>query len=496
MKKILLTLFIVASLILPIQGNADITKFGGFLPCTSDNGTLCTTSRYISTPGITATTSSTFSFLTASKPVFTDASKNLTSSGTVPIDQGGTGQTTAAAAFGALKQAATASATGVVYLEPKVNLLSNTEWKVMSQSTLENVGTQITLTDVTNGVCLTGNTQGLVIGKLFRFDSGDFNGEIYEVTAITANVSFTINDTSKTDSGSPGTGYEVTPGYIAADYKAPDGWEKSTTLRLYREFGSAYVKGLYGIKIVKGADGVEAFVWPGASSGGSQGKEPFLKSMRGRTVTLGMWVYSISKADNVKLTIYDDGTGGGNFNLSSFAPADSLTWLELTHTFVTDSTEIMIGLYLDGDSNDVVYASHPMLVLGNSIGSGNYAPKPSEIIFVDAPIALTNYTATTGVTDAIINLEAQSSGKIGKGVKSILAEVVEKSSNVADGDGLRLQTSSTNTAGFKINPQVNNITIRGDGEVGCNSDGDVYADFTNTGGGTLTSTVTVNAVRP
>lgn len=40
--------------------------------------------------------------LTASKPVFTDASKNLTSSGTVPINQGGTGQTTQTAAFDAL----------------------------------------------------------------------------------------------------------------------------------------------------------------------------------------------------------------------------------------------------------------------------------------------------------------------------------------------------------------------------------------------------------
>ncbi len=65
MKRLLLTLFIVASLILPIQGNADITKFGGFLPCTSDNGTLCTTSRYISTPGVTFSTSATFSFLTS-----------------------------------------------------------------------------------------------------------------------------------------------------------------------------------------------------------------------------------------------------------------------------------------------------------------------------------------------------------------------------------------------------------------------------------------------
>ena len=35
----------------------------------------------------------TFTGLTASKPVFTDASKNLTSSGTLGVDQGGTGQT-------------------------------------------------------------------------------------------------------------------------------------------------------------------------------------------------------------------------------------------------------------------------------------------------------------------------------------------------------------------------------------------------------------------
>lgn len=40
--------------------------------------------------------------LTASKPVFTDANKKLTSTGTLAIDQGGTGQTTANAALNAL----------------------------------------------------------------------------------------------------------------------------------------------------------------------------------------------------------------------------------------------------------------------------------------------------------------------------------------------------------------------------------------------------------
>lgn len=48
------------------------------------------------------------SALTASKPVFTDGSKRLTSSGTVPLNQGGTGQTTKAAAFDALSPMTTA----------------------------------------------------------------------------------------------------------------------------------------------------------------------------------------------------------------------------------------------------------------------------------------------------------------------------------------------------------------------------------------------------
>lgn len=46
--------------------------------------------------------------LTASKPVFTDGSKNLVSTGTLGIDQGGTGQTTANAGFNALSPMTTA----------------------------------------------------------------------------------------------------------------------------------------------------------------------------------------------------------------------------------------------------------------------------------------------------------------------------------------------------------------------------------------------------
>lgn len=43
--------------------------------------------------GLTSTTAPTMSALTASKPVFTDSSKVLTSSGTMPVNQGGTNLT-------------------------------------------------------------------------------------------------------------------------------------------------------------------------------------------------------------------------------------------------------------------------------------------------------------------------------------------------------------------------------------------------------------------
>lgn len=47
--------------------------------------------------------------LTASKPVFTDANKTLTSTGTVPVDQGGTGRATSTTAYGLIAAGTTAT---------------------------------------------------------------------------------------------------------------------------------------------------------------------------------------------------------------------------------------------------------------------------------------------------------------------------------------------------------------------------------------------------
>jgi hypothetical protein len=188
MKKLFITLFIALSLILPVQGSADITKFGGFLPCTSDNGTLCTTPRYISTPGITVTTSATYSFLTASKPVFTDASKALTSTGTVPIDQGGTGQTTAAAAFTALKQSATESATGVAELATVTEAATGTDTSRITtpQGAAAAIAIHKNPLSFAQGIYLTSSASvtGLTIADNANLEIGPYDVAIWWVGSI------------------------------------------------------------------------------------------------------------------------------------------------------------------------------------------------------------------------------------------------------------------------------------------------------------------------
>ncbi len=70
------------------------------------------------------------------------------------------------------------------------------------------VGDAITLTDITNGVCTTTDTQGLQAGDKVQFTSGDFNGRVFDVNKVYVNSFFTLTDTSVTDSGSPGVCYK------------------------------------------------------------------------------------------------------------------------------------------------------------------------------------------------------------------------------------------------------------------------------------------------
>jgi len=75
---------------------------------------------------IAASGNVTLDTLTASKPVFTDGSKNLVSTGTMPVDQGGTGQTT--------------------YTNGQL-LIGNTTGNTLAKATLTGTANQITVTN-------------------------------------------------------------------------------------------------------------------------------------------------------------------------------------------------------------------------------------------------------------------------------------------------------------------------------------------------------------
>lgn len=321
-------------------------------------------------------------------------------------------------------------------------LITNAEFKVASRSTVANVGSQITLSDVTAGVCTTANTQSLAIGDLFKFDSGDLNGKYGVVTDLTVNTSFTLSDTSLTDTGAPGTGYEVTVAFVAADAYAFDGHSKTSTLDVHRDQGNdgTYYKGLYGAKLTKGADSAEYY------NLSSRTDAAWVKLFAGRTVSMGCWGYSVSAADNVKLQL-NDSTATTE---SAFVAADTLTWVEVTRTLGASITSFTPRILLDGDTADVAYISPVMLSFSSSIGEGNFVPHVGEVIEFEADVAstLSGITGYSTVTKTL-NLVAETAGKIGSGVSGVCAYCKANDSGSAATDQyIYIGTTGANGRGY------------------------------------------------
>lgn len=344
---------------------------------------------------------------------------------------------------------------------------------------------------------------GTGIGKITIYSAADFGGtELAKNSALndadwaTTTLTFKaittttyvhlINNNSYTTLFDSVTLYEVTPGCVAADTLGADGMSKTSTLDIHREYGSAYISGLYGVKATKGADTAEYL------NLSSRSDEAWYKQFRGRTVGIGCYIYSTTATDNVKLQINDsDGT-----TESSFVGANALTWVEVTRTCGASITSFTPRVLFDGDTSDVAYVSKPMLIFGSSIGSGNYAPIPNEQILTEANITLTDYTATTSAADGIIYLEAQSSGKVPKGAKAVLVKAYGKDSAAGDGVGFDVQSASGVEDGISIDTQVNNIRVQGQGWVKCDSNGDIYFDHRGSGAAALTADIKVIGIMP
>lgn len=261
------------------------------------------------------------------------------------------------------------------------------------------------------------------------------------------------------------TVYEVTPACIAADAKAMDGWQKSTTLDLYREFsGVNTVNGsFFGVKAVSGAAN-DVLYWAGVLASNAD----FIAKFAGRTITIGMWVIA-SDANHVRLRIYD--TVGGAVYSSYHTGSGLKEWLEVTATIDSAPTEIYPFSIMNTISGKTAYFSQPMLVYGSSIGEGNYQPIVNEVVNLETYIRLiSNETITANKT---LNVEALSSGKLPKGVKASYITSFQ-GKNTAAGKYMALNDTSTPTNSLYLFSQVANLRIAIPGIVKHDSSGNLY----------------------
>jgi len=360
----------------------------------------------------------------------------------------------------------------------QVNLLTNSGFGVWSNSQdLYNIGTQISVTDISSGVCTTAATQGLVVGKLVEFGAGGSTAATcYEVTALTADTSFTINDTSITDATNV-TCYEVTPGIVSATYNGPDGWRKDTTLDVFREHSDGDTENttklgsFYSLKTVSGA--VYDFIkWPKDSFNNKE----WLAKFAGRTATFGCWAKT-DTADHVRLRMYDDGSNYGDYHPGD----DAWHWLEMTLTFSDTPSESSFYIQFDKDAT-TAYISQPMLVFGSSIGEGNYTAPVGEVMWLEAVPTLTDYS-NDALADADINLESQSDGKIPKGAKAVYLNVTATGAGITDFADF-YKSDSKVMSGVTVSLPVAANPAKATGWQSCDSAGDMYVDET----GTITAT--------
>jgi hypothetical protein len=204
--------------------------------------------------------------------------------------------------------------------------------------------------------------------------------------------------------------YEVTPGCVAADQLACDGWVKDTTLDIHREHNHAtYSKdgSFYSLKCTP-SNGYDYIYWPKAPE---PNDSHWVQRFAGRTITIGAWVWTAT-GDHVRTWAVD----GTDYYSSYHTGVSGWEWLELTHTMSASATYAYFGLRFT-QSSGVAYISQPILVFGSSIGEGNYTRPVGEVVKCEKSIYIFNNDTISSNAD--YNLEVQSSGKIPKGTKAL-----------------------------------------------------------------------------
>jgi len=228
---------------------------------------------------------------------------------------------------------------------------------------------------------------------------------------------------------------QVSQAYIAADRKAPDGWEKDATLDLYTvdDADSLPTGSIRGIRMVP-SSGNDWLGYPQVEA-----ELSWINKFAGRTVTFSTWVKTAT-ASHARFEIYD----GSTASYSSYhTGGDAWELLTVTVTFSATPTLIYFRVLLTQSAGQVLI-TQPTLSYGNSIGL--YSPQKG-MIYMDASITANDFNSvsvSSSVND--INIVEQSLGKVASGCKyadiKIFGSCANANKYISLGDNYDLQMRS------------------------------------------------------
>lgn len=224
---------------------------------------------------------------------------------------------------------------------------------------------------------------------------------------------------------------QVTPGCVAANALAMDGWYKKSGMEIFRQHndGGTLTKdgSFYSGKMDSLVAG-DYLRWPLAAI---EGLAEHYQRFAGRTVTLGAWVKATT-ASHAFLQLVDSDTTDDDQSSDSSSyhtGGGAWEWLEVTMTVSATTTEFRCSFCFD--STTTAYISQPILTFGSSIGEGNYSSPSGEIVWFEEKDTLSSYNAIDGFSANItVNLEAESDGKVPKGIAAVYLRIVAECGTV------------------------------------------------------------------
>ena len=249
---------------------------------------------------------------------------------------------------------------------------------------------------------------------------------------------------------------EVSPGCVANDTLACDGWYKdahanSEMWRMHSDGDTEAVTkvgSFYALKMTFAGAGYET-KWSRTLDA-----LEFVSRFAGRTVTAGCWMKSsaatllkIDDSAKAATTVAHDGD-------------NEWQWLELTSTFAGNISWVT-PFVIRAVGTETVYISQPILVYGSAIGAGNYSKPSGEIVYCEAKITSKIPATISSATD--LNVESDTNGKLPKGAKAV--DIIYAGSNAVIEKYLLVE----NTALIQ-HSQVANVIISQAGWVPLESD--------------------------